>query len=117
MLETRAVRFTALLGDAAMWRRFGVEHPLGEEFRGMVDFVPERYTRAELDAAMEAVPVDALAEVVLWGTPDRLKTKLGEFRDAGLRHLVAQPASAMISRRDAVYSLAAIVSIGRALKR
>ena len=116
MLDTRAVRFTALLGDAGLWRRFGVEHPLGERFRGMVDFVPERYTRAELDAAMAAVPVDGLAEVVLWGTPDRLKAKLGEFRDAGLRHLVAQPASAMISRSDALYSLAAIVRIGRFLK-
>ena len=117
MLDSRPVRFTALLADHALWRRFGVEHPFGNRFRGMIDFIPERYSRAQLDAAMESVPVDALAEVVLWGTPSQLKARLGEFRDAGLRHLVAQPASAMISRRDAAYALAAIVRIGRHLKK
>jgi phthiodiolone/phenolphthiodiolone dimycocerosates ketoreductase len=116
MLGSRAVRFTALLGDAAMWRRFGVDHPFGDGYRGMVDFVPERHSRAELDAAIAAVPVDALADVVLWGTVDQLKAKLSDYRDAGLRHLVAQPASALISKRDALYSLAAVARIGRFLK-
>jgi phthiodiolone/phenolphthiodiolone dimycocerosates ketoreductase len=117
MLATRAIRFSALLTDAAMWRRVGAVHPLGNDYRGMVDFIPERYTRAELDAAIEAVPVEALAEVALWGTPAQLKAGLGEFREAGLRHLVIQPASALISKTDAVYSLAAMVRIARYLKR
>jgi phthiodiolone/phenolphthiodiolone dimycocerosates ketoreductase len=117
MLDERAIRFSALLTDAAMWQRVGARHPLGDEYRGLVDFIPERYTRAELDAAIDAVPVDALAEVALWGTPDQLKARFGDFRDAGLRHLVIQPASALVSKRDAIYSLAAMVRIGRYLKR
>jgi phthiodiolone/phenolphthiodiolone dimycocerosates ketoreductase len=117
MLGSRAIRFSALLTDAATWSRVGASHPLGDGHRGMVDFVPERYTRAELDAAIAAVPVEALAEVALWGTPRQLKLRLGDYRDAGLRHLVIQPASALVSKRDAVYSLAAMVRIGRYLKR
>jgi len=117
MLESRAVRFTALLADAEMWRRFGADHPFGDRYRGMIDFVPQRHSRAELDAAIAAVPVDAMAEVVLWGTVDQLEAKLNDYRDAGLRHLVAQPASALISKCDAVYSLAAVARIGRRLKK
>ena len=117
MLDSRAVRFTALLADAATWQRAGVPHPFGDDYRGIVDFIPERRTRAELDAAIDAVPVAGLAELVLWGTIDQVRQQLGEFRDAGLRHLVMQPASALVSKRDAVYSMAAVVKIGRGLKK
>jgi hypothetical protein len=36
--------------------------------------------------------------------------------DAGLRHLVMQPLSALVSRADAVYSLQAMVRVARRLK-
>ncbi len=117
MLGSRAVRFTALLADAATWQRAGVPHPFGSDYRGIVDFVPERHSRAELDAAIEAVPVDGLAELVLWGTVDHVRQRLGEFHEAGLRHLVVQPASALVSKTDAMYSAAAVVRIARGLKR
>jgi len=117
MLDSRAVRFTALLADAATWQRIGVPHPFGDAYRGIVDFTPERHSRAELDAAMAAVPVDGLAEVVLWGTVEQIKRRLGDFADAGLRHLVLQPASALVSKRSALYSMAAVVRIARALKK
>ena len=58
-----------------------------------------------------------LAEVLLWGTPDDLFERFSDYRDAGLRHLVIQPISGMISRRSAVYSLRAVVSIQRRLRR
>ncbi len=117
MLDSRAVRFTALLADAATWERAGVAHPLGEDYRGIVDFIPERHSRVELDAAIDAVPVDGLAELVLWGTVDHVHRKLGDFYDAGLKHLVIQPASALVSKREALYSAAAVVRIARGLKK
>ncbi len=111
LLDSRFVRFMALLGPATTWRRHGVAHPLGEEFRGMIDFVPERYGRAELEAAMAKVPTDVVAVSVLWGTPDQLLHQLGDHVDAGLRHIVMAPGSAAVSRRDALYSLRQMVRI------
>ncbi|MEN8160449.1 MAG: LLM class flavin-dependent oxidoreductase [Myxococcota bacterium] len=117
LLDARGVKFTALLAPAYTWRAAGADHPLGDDFRGIVDFVPQAYTKAEMDAAIDAVPVDLMAEVTLWGTPKSLTARLHDYVDAGLRHLVLQPVSGLVSRRDAIYSLRALVSIVRKLRR
>ena len=117
LLEAKGVRFTALLAPAYTWKAYGVDHPLGDAFRGIVDFVPQNYTKAELDHAIDAVPVDLLAEATLWGTPAVVTRSLHDYVDAGLRHLVLQPASGLVSKRDALYSLRAMVSILRKLRR
>ena len=116
LLDTRPVRFAALLAGSSLWREAGVAHPLGPDFRGFIDFVPQRVNRAEIDAAIDAVPVDLLADGVVWGTPAAVERRLRDYVDAGLRHVVLQPVSALVSRRDAASSLAAMVRIGRRLK-
>ncbi len=117
LLDAKAVRFTSLLAPAHIWRAMNAEHPLGPEFRGLIDFVPEAYSRAELESAIAAVPTDLLAEATLWGTPRSLERRLHQYVDAGLRHVVLQPASALVSRADAFYSLRTLLSIQRRLRR
>ena len=109
LLEARGVRFTALLAPAYTWKAIGAEHPFGEKFRGLIDFIPQDYERAELDAAIDSVPVDLLAEATLWGTPGAVRASLHGYVDAGLRHLVLQPVSGLVSRADAIYSVASIL--------
>jgi len=111
LLDSRFVRFMALLAPETAWRQRGLDHPLGEGFRGMIDFVPERWERTELEAAIARVPTDLVADAVVWGTPDDVLRRLGEHVDAGLRHIVLAPASAAVSRRDALYSLRQMVRI------
>lgn len=117
LLEARGVRFTALLAPAYMWKAMGAEHPFGENFRGLIDFVPQNYARAELNAAIDSVPVDLLAEATLWGTPGMVGASLHGYVDAGLRHLVLQPVSGLVSRADAIYSVGSMVSILLKLRR
>jgi phthiodiolone/phenolphthiodiolone dimycocerosates ketoreductase len=116
-LGTRLLRFLALLSPAAMWSENGVEHPLGAGFRGMIDFVPAEHPPDRIEAALAAVPVDAVAEGVLWGTPDMVLERLESYVDAGLRHIVLNPASAAVSRRSALYSFRAVFSVLRRLRR
>lgn len=116
-LDAKSSKFTALMAPWYVWDRFGVEHPLGERFGGLVDFVPQRYERAEIEAAIAAVPLDLLAEAVVWGTPEQVENRMREFIDAGVRHLMLQPASALISKKDALYSIRQVVKISRSLKR
>lgn len=117
MLGSRPVRFSTLLAPDRVWRSFGFEHPLGEGFGGMIDFVPDRYSKAQLEDAMAKVPIDLVAEAILWGTLDDLYRRFQDYRDVGLRHLVIQPVSAMLSRRSAAFSLRSVVSIQRRLRR
>lgn len=117
MLDHPAVKFSALLVPAYRWKERGCTHPLGEDFGGLVDFVPTRYSRKEIDAAVAAVPVDLLAAEAMWGTPETVERRLREFVEVGLRHVVVNPASALVSKRDALYSLRSMVSIQRRLRR
>lgn len=115
MLDTKLLRYIGLLVPAAGWRKVGKRHPFGEDFRGFVDFVPELYSKAELEDAMAAVTPELADVGLLWGTPEQVEAKLRAYVAAGVRYIVPQPLSAMISRRAAFDSLRAIRAIGKNL--
>ena len=117
MAASPLARYMALLAPATMWSRFGLDHPFGTNFRGFIDILPEEHTRAELLAAMDRVPPNLVEQAVLSGTPDEVHRKLREMIDAGLRHVVLQPVSALISKRSALFSLRSSIGISRRLKR
>ncbi len=116
-LDTRIMRFLALLAPAALWRENGVDHPFGDSFRGLVDFIPAEHPVARIEAALAKVPIDIVGENVLWGTPGAIREQLEDYVDAGLRHIVLGPASAAVSRRSAIYSVRAVFSILRQVRR
>ncbi len=116
-LDTKVMRFLTLLAPAALWAANDLDHPLGPDFRGIVDFIPSEHPPQEIAAAMAGVPTDVVAENVLWGTPERIRESLENHIDAGLRHIVVSPASAAVSRRSAVRSVRAMVSILRRVRR
>ena len=62
---------------------------------------------------MARVPVDALAEVLMWGTPAQIAARIRAFGEAGLRHANLELASAAVSPRAAANSLRAIWQIRR----
>lgn len=113
MLGAPPIRFIAVLAPAEMWRRHGVAHPFGDDFRGFFDYVPSEHTREQLLDAMARVPVDALAEVLMWGTPAQVAARIRAFGEAGLRHANLELASAAVSPRAAANSLRAIWQIRR----
>ena len=118
MLETKAARFaTLLLTSPDQWRQLGREHPFGEHFRGYVDFLPEQYDRKTLEVAVGAVPTELLGSSFIWGTPPQIAAKLRAFGDAGLRHVVLDLASALVSRRAALYGFFAMWRIAALLRR
>lgn len=116
MLGTKAVRYSSLLVADEVWKRHGLTHPLGDGFRGMVDLIPPRLGRLELEAAIAEVPIELLAEEAVWGSPKQVVAKLRALAEAGLRHVVLVPLSAMISRRHAVATIRSLFWIGRRLR-
>lgn len=116
LLDSPPVRLFSLLAPGYIWKAVGVDHPFGNDFRGMIDFVPPYYTKRQLVDAMDKVDPELLSKLVLWGTPDQISDEMSEYVDAGLRHLVLSPASALASRRDALFSLRSVVTIQRQLR-
>jgi phthiodiolone/phenolphthiodiolone dimycocerosates ketoreductase len=116
-LDTDIMRFLALLTPAQLWRDNGLAHPFGESFRGLVDFVPGERPIAEVRAAMAKVPVDIVAENVLWGTAAMVRERIEQYVDVGLRHLVLGPGAGVFSRRSALRAAPTVVRIARAVRR
>jgi phthiodiolone/phenolphthiodiolone dimycocerosates ketoreductase len=117
ILDSPPVRLISLLAPSYVWQSVGLEHPFGTGFRGMIDFVPPYYSRKQLKEAMAKVEPELISKLVVWGTPDSIVEQMYDYQDAGLRHLVLSPASALHSKKDALNSMRATVSIQKRLRK
>ncbi len=115
LLAHPAIRFLGLLLPASVWAEEGLDHPFGADFGGMVDFIPHRMPPQDVRDAIESVDVDFLADRVVWGDRQRVERALRDLADAGLRHVVLQPASGLASRSDAVFTVRSLAAIRRRL--
>lgn len=116
MLDSKPMRLVAVLAPATVWRQFGLTHPFGNDFRGLLDYVPSNYTRQELEDALAAVPIDVAADALIWGTPERVIDRLRDFGRAGMRYAVLELVSAAVSPKAAGYSLVALRKIAGSLR-
>ncbi|MCX2727285.1 LLM class flavin-dependent oxidoreductase [Thermomicrobium sp. 4228-Ro] len=117
VLRHPALRLTGLLRPASDWQALGLVHPLGERFRGYLDFVPERLSPETLRAALRAVPPELVARSVLAGTPEQVIARLRAYQEAGLRFLAVLPASALRSPGAALWTFLALRRVRNALER
>jgi len=88
VMDTPSIKAKALSTPAYIFKKYGLEHPLGKDFYGLTDFVPSRISKKEVFDAMDKIPLDVIQETYLWGTPDEIIEKLEKFVDLGLEHLV-----------------------------
>ncbi|MFV2121263.1 LLM class flavin-dependent oxidoreductase [Streptomyces sp. Act-28] len=108
LLRASPIRFLALHAGARAWRRHGAEHPFGEDYKGLVDLLPHLLTREEVARALAAVPDEVVADQVLVGSRETVLKRIGELIDAGMRHPMLIPASAMASPEAARFTVEAV---------
>lgn len=117
MLRHKAIRLLGLGAPPQVWQRAGVQHPLGEHYDAIVEFVPDRHDPEFVKAAIDAVPDAVMTEgSLLWGTPEQVTAKLRAFGDAGLRHAILAPVSGLVSKKAALYGVRAAGQVARALR-
>jgi phthiodiolone/phenolphthiodiolone dimycocerosates ketoreductase len=88
LLKLPAAGAMAMLLPGALWRRHGLRHPLGADFEGFPDFVPEEVTPAQIDDARRQVTRELLADGVFAGSVAEVIADLEPLVGAGLRHVV-----------------------------
>ena len=90
MLRSRVARFYTLLLGAdrgAAWRDRGYRHPLGDDWGYARCAAPGRATAAELNAAVDEVPPEAVADLAFFaGTHEQVCETLAEYAAAGLTY-------------------------------
>jgi phthiodiolone/phenolphthiodiolone dimycocerosates ketoreductase len=113
-LASDAAKAMALNVPADMWRSHGVEHPLGQDFSGGQDLVPQTFDEQTVLSYVRQVPVSLLKDALLTGTPEEVIGQAAEWRDHGLRYLVLCNIS--ILQPSLPKSLAASASFFRILR-
>ncbi len=87
-LEGVLLRVQALAGNADLFARAGLEHPLGPGFAGLRDYIPEWVPEATIRNAANDLPVEGAAHFVVHGTPAEIVAQLQPFVDVGVRRVV-----------------------------
>lgn len=88
LMELPLAKAMALVAPSEQWERVGKEHPFGARFEGLRDFVPEWYTKEELESAMGQFDASVIHDVLPHGTAEDVLKFIEPFVDAGLQHVV-----------------------------
>lgn len=105
----------ALNLPADVWARHGASHPLGDDFTGLQDLIPQTLDEATVLSYVSDVPTSLLRECLLVGTPDEVIDQAAEWRDHGLQYLVTVNASAL--QPNLLHGLAASAPFMKILRR
>jgi phthiodiolone/phenolphthiodiolone dimycocerosates ketoreductase len=87
-LDAVIMKATALAAPAEAWARHGVQHPMGADFSGVQDLVPQTIDQQTALSYAAKVPASLMKEVTFNGTPNEVIDQVAEWRDQGLRYLV-----------------------------
>ena len=105
----------ALNAPAELWARHGARHPLGENFTGGQDLIPQVFDEQTVLSYTADVPISIAKEGFLTGTPDEVIEQAAEWRDHGLGYpVLANISTVQPSLRR---GLAANVPFARILRR
>ncbi len=97
-LNSVVIKTTALAAPADTWARHGVPHPLGTDFSGMQDLVPQTIDEQTMLTYAAKVPASLMKELIFNGTPDEVIDQMAEWRDHGLRYALILNASPLNPR-------------------
>jgi phthiodiolone/phenolphthiodiolone dimycocerosates ketoreductase len=88
MLDTPLAKNYMLTLPNEIFLRYGIPHPLGSNFYGLLDYIPARYDREAMLDALSKVPTKLCEDHYLHGSPDEVISKIEKFQRAGMKHLV-----------------------------
>ncbi len=117
-LDSVIAKTQALAAPAATWARHGVQHPLGSDFTGVQDLIPQLIDRQSALDYTAKVPSSLMKEICFNGTADEVLDQIAEWRDHGLRYLLVINASQLNPRvRKGLAATLPHVKVLRGLRR
>jgi len=117
-LESDIAKSFALNASAEFWARHGVQHPLGADFTGTQDLIPQTMDEHTVLSYTAQVPMSLMKEVVLTGTPDDVIDQAAQWRDHRLRYAVVLNLSTLQpSLRKGLAASIPLATILRGLKK
>ncbi len=117
-LDSVIMKSSALSAPADAWARHGVQHPLGGDFSGIQDLLPQTIDKQTALSHTAKVPASLMKELTFNGTPDEVLDQVAQWRDHGLRYLMIINGSPLNpSLRRSLAANAPYLKILRGLKK
>jgi phthiodiolone/phenolphthiodiolone dimycocerosates ketoreductase len=108
----------ALNAPGKVWARHGATHPLGADFSGLQDLIPQLIDAPTALSYTEQVPPSLMREIILAGTPQQIIDQAADWRDHGLRYLIVFNLSPVQpSLRRGIGASAPLFKVLRGLKK
>ena len=82
-----AKAFALLLPDSE-WKKHGYNHPFGEGFHSLTDYVPMRYDKETTMNAINQVPQEILDDFYMTGDAESIIKQLEQYVLQGLDHII-----------------------------
>jgi phthiodiolone/phenolphthiodiolone dimycocerosates ketoreductase len=117
-LSSVAAKAFALNVPGQVWADHGVQHPLGADFSGAQDLIPQTLDERTVLSYIKDIPASLLKDALLVGTPDEVIEQAAELRDHGVRYLVVSNISILQPTvRKSLASVPPFFKILRGLKK
>jgi len=117
-LDSVIMKASALAAPAEAWERHGVQHPMGADFSGVQDLVPQLIDKQTALSYTAKGPASLMKEICFNGTPGEVIDQVAEWRDHSLRYLLVINGSHLNpSLRKGLAAGPPFVKILRALKK
>jgi phthiodiolone/phenolphthiodiolone dimycocerosates ketoreductase len=117
-LNSDIAKAFALNIPGQMWAAHGADHPLGHDFAGAQDLVPQTLDLQTVRSYTAQVPASLMKEFFLTGTPQEVVDQVAHWRDHGLRYLVVMNLSILQpSLRNGLAANAPFFRILRAFRK
>lgn len=116
MLGSTALRLGALIIPAEVWRKVGATHPFGEDYRGVVDWIPSRVDPQRILELMDDVPFEVIHQAIDHGTWRQMVGRVLSYRAAGLRHVVLAGVTPLVDPKRAPAYFRDAIRLIRALR-
>ena len=95
LMNTDLAKAFALLLPDSQWKKYGYNHPFGEGFHSLTDYVPMRYDKETTMKAINQVPQEILDDFYMTGDAESIIKQLEEYVLQGLDHIILWNATGM----------------------
>jgi phthiodiolone/phenolphthiodiolone dimycocerosates ketoreductase len=117
-LESDVLKTAALSASDEFFAQHGAQHPLGVGFIGGQDLLPQTLDEQTVLSHIKGITPAFLRSMMLTGTPGEVIEQAAEWRDCGVRHLVASNISFLQPRlRNGFASTVPFFRIMRRLRK
>lgn len=88
LIHKPAIKNQLFLLPDEIYNKYGVNHPLGNNFYGLLHYIPPKYKKEEILDALNKIPERMLQERIIHGTPDEVIARVEEYGKVGLNHMI-----------------------------